>query len=108
MTIKGDAINHPSHYNAGKYEVIDVIEDWRLNFNLGNSIKYIARAHHKGDPISDLRKAKWYLEREINRMQSSRYGGVCGTHLIEKDPENGCTLCNFERTGSIHKEKRDE
>jgi hypothetical protein len=62
-----DSVNHPSHYNFGKYEVIDVIEDWGLGFNLGNAIKYIARAGHKGDKLTDLEKARWYLEREIER-----------------------------------------
>jgi hypothetical protein len=63
-----DVVNHPSHYNQGKFEVIDVIEDWNLGFNLGNCIKYIGRAGHKDDIIQDLKKAKWYLEREIKRL----------------------------------------
>jgi hypothetical protein len=62
-----DNVNHPSHYNAGKFEVIDVIEDWGLGFNDGNAIKYIARARHKGNQLEDLKKAKWYIEREIAR-----------------------------------------
>lgn len=64
-----DSINHPQHYNMGKFEVIDVIEDWQLNFNLGNSVKYIARAEHKGNRLEDLKKAKWYLEREIGKVE---------------------------------------
>lgn len=60
-----DNINHPKHYTFGKLEVIAVIEDWRLNFNLGNVVKYIARAPHKEKYLEDLKKAKWYLEREI-------------------------------------------
>ena len=62
-----EEINHPPHYNIGKYEVIDVIEDWRLGFCLGNALKYLARAGRK-DPAKmeeDLRKAIWYLKREI-------------------------------------------
>jgi hypothetical protein len=47
-TTKPDAVNHPAHYNTGKLEVITVIEDWKLDFNLGNAVKYIARARHKG------------------------------------------------------------
>ncbi len=62
-------VNHPSHYNSGKFEVIDVIEDWRLGFNLGNAIKYIARAEHKGKQIEDLNKALWYVQREIERLE---------------------------------------
>jgi hypothetical protein len=64
-------IDHPAHYNTGKYEVIDVIEDWRLNFNLGNVIKYVSRADHKGKPLEDLKKAVWYLQREINLREST-------------------------------------
>lgn len=64
---EGSAINHPSHYNTGRIEVIDVIEDWHMNFNLGNVIKYVARADHKGNPAEDLKKALWYLRREMKR-----------------------------------------
>ena len=61
-------VNHPNHYNKGNFEVIDIIEDWKLDFHLGNAVKYIARAGHK-DPekeIEDLQKAIWYLKRKIN------------------------------------------
>ena len=66
----GDAVNHPSHYQ-GKIEVIDFIEDKKLGFNLGNCIKYIARCHlkHKDNPVEDLKKARWYLDREIGNME---------------------------------------
>lgn len=64
-----EMINHPQHYNMGKYEAIDVIEDWKLNFNLGNTVKYISRAGHKDDIIQDLKKASWYLNREIERLE---------------------------------------
>lgn len=64
---EGNVINHPSHYNTGKIEVIDVIEDWHMNFNLGNVVKYVARADHKGNPAEDLKKALWYLRRELKR-----------------------------------------
>lgn len=66
---KKEMINHPSHYNQGKFEAIDVIEDWKLNFNLGNTVKYISRAGHKDDIIQDLKKASWYLDREIKRLE---------------------------------------
>lgn len=62
-----DHINHPPHYNTGKIEVIEFIEDQRLGFNLGNAVKYIARAGKK-DPcktVEDLEKAIWYCRREI-------------------------------------------
>lgn len=64
-----EMVNHPSHYNKGKYEVIDVIEDWELNFNLGNAVKYIARAEHKGKKEEDIKKAIWYLERELQKYK---------------------------------------
>jgi len=70
MDNKTETVNHPSHYNQGKIEVIDAIEDWHLGFNLGNAVKYIARAGKK-DPnklAEDLLKAKWYIEREIKRI----------------------------------------
>lgn len=65
---KEDVINHPSHYNKGKIEVIDFIEDQGLSFHLGNVVKYVARAGAKGDKLEDLKKAQWYLERYINEV----------------------------------------
>lgn len=62
---KEDVINHPSYYTRGKIEVIDFIEDQQLPYHLGNVIKYIARAGHKGDKLEDLKKARWYLDRYI-------------------------------------------
>jgi len=69
-----EAINHPSHYADGKIEVIDFIEDKKLNFNLGNVIKYVARAgkKDKSKELEDLKKAFWYLEREINNYEKQR------------------------------------
>lgn len=64
-----EMVNHPEHYNKGKFEVIDVIEDWNLNFNLGNAVKYIARCEHKGKKEEDLKKAIWYLERELQKIK---------------------------------------
>jgi hypothetical protein len=63
--IKPDLVNNPPHYTTGGIETIDFIEAKGLGYNLGNVIKYITRADHKGNRIEDLRKAKWYLEREI-------------------------------------------
>lgn len=65
-----DAVHSPRHYTSGKFEVIDVIEDWGLNFRLANTVKYIARHKHKGKPLEDLKKALWYLQREIDRHES--------------------------------------
>ena len=65
---KEDVINHPSHYTRGNIEAIDFIEDQQLPYHLGNVIKYIARAGHKGDKLEDLKKARWYLDRYINEV----------------------------------------
>ena len=64
-----DVINSPSHYLAGGIETIDYIEAKGFNYNLGNVCKYISRAGHKGDTIEDLKKAAWYLNREISRLE---------------------------------------
>lgn len=65
-----ETINHPSHYTDGKIEVIDFIEDKHLNFHKGDAVKYIARAGKKNgaDTATDLGKAVWYLNREIQRL----------------------------------------
>ena len=60
-----DAVNHPPHYKVGGIETIDFIEAKKLGYNLGNVVKYITRADHKGNKLEDLRKAQWYLTREI-------------------------------------------
>lgn len=74
-----DAVHKPSHYTEGRrYEPKDVIRDWNLNFNLGNSIKYIARAGRKDDIIQDLEKAKQYLQFEIDYLTYTKNGGsIC-------------------------------
>jgi len=68
VELKEDVINHPSHYTRDKIEVIDFIEDQQLPYHLGNVIKYVARAGHKGDKLEDLKKARWYLDRYINEV----------------------------------------
>lgn len=64
-----DLVNEPPHYLAGGIETIDYIEAKGFNYNLGNVCKYISRAGHKGDTIEDLKKAAWYLNREIGRLE---------------------------------------
>lgn len=65
-----DAVSHPSHYTEGRqYEPRKVIHDWGLNFNLGNAVKYISRAGRKGDALEDLKKARQYLDFEIEEME---------------------------------------
>lgn len=62
---KADPVNHPAHYKVGGMETIDFIEAKGLTYHLGNAVKYISRADHKGNRKQDLEKAKWYLERAI-------------------------------------------
>jgi len=66
---KDDPVNHPKHYTFGKIEVIEVIDDWKLNFYTANIIKYVARAEHKGG-LTDLKKAQWYLDRYIKQLEN--------------------------------------
>lgn len=64
-------VTHPKHYNTGKIEVIEIIEDQALNFHKGNAVKYICRAGRK-DPSKeseDLQKAIWYLQRQIETLK---------------------------------------
>ena len=76
----GDSVNHPSHYTAGKTEVIEVLEDWvkaAPDAVLGGLqwqvIKYISRMWLKGNPQEDARKAQWYLNRLVNRLAVEPY-----------------------------------
>jgi hypothetical protein len=64
-----EQVNHPAHYGGegNTYEAIKVIEAWDLGFCLGNTVKYIARAGKKDATLQDLKKAKWYLDREISK-----------------------------------------
>ena len=67
-----EKVNHPTHYGGADnpYEAIKVIEAWDLGFNLGNTVKYISRAGKKDDIVQDLEKAKFYLEREIQKHKN--------------------------------------
>lgn len=68
---KAEQVDHPAHYGGADnpYEAIKVIEAWDLGFCLGNTVKYIARAEHKGATAQDLKKALWYLQREITARE---------------------------------------
>lgn len=69
--VLNDPVNHPSHYTAGKIEVIDFLEDQGFPYHLGNAVKYICRAGKK-DPrktVEDLQKAVWYLNRYIGLLE---------------------------------------
>ena len=69
-----DNVNHPNHYNSGRIEVIDFIEDKELGFHLGNAVKYISRAGRKNPDkiVEDLQKAVWYINREIGRLEGMK------------------------------------
>ena len=69
--MKKEMVNHPDHYNSGKIEVIDFIKSLGLHeeFCIANAIKYLSRYKHKGDPVEDLKKAKWYIDYIIKEME---------------------------------------
>ena len=71
-----DAVNHPAHYTAhpSGVECIQVTE--HMNFCVGNAMKYLWRAGLKGDALKDLEKARWYVDREIQRLQASARKGA--------------------------------
>lgn len=62
-------VNHPPHYteHPSGVECIDIVE--HMPFNVGNAVKYLWRAGHKGDRVEDLKKARWYVDREIKRLE---------------------------------------
>lgn len=68
-----DLVCKPKHYIDGRrYEPRKVIQDWGLNFNLGNAVKYLSRAGRKDDILQDLRKAKEYIDFEIEEIEKER------------------------------------
>lgn len=64
-----DPVKHPPHYTRGPVEVIDIIEGFGLGFHLGNVAKYVLRSGYKDDEIQDLEKARWYLDRWIEKRK---------------------------------------
>ena len=87
--MKNDNVNHPSHYTDGKIEVIDFIEDKKLNFHRGNAVKYIARAGKKNpeNEVEDLKKAAWYINREIERLENDQCEEILKYFKEEKNNE---------------------
>lgn len=75
LTMEHDNVNHPQHYTDGSIEVLDFIEDKKLNYHRGNAIKYICRAGKKSKEteIEDLQKAVFYLNREIKNLKNHKY-----------------------------------
>lgn len=92
---ESDPINHPKHYTFGRFEVIEVLEDWfdkdPLLWQVG---KYIARAGRKGNELEDLEKAKWYLER---RIAKAKQGGDRGA----KSSSGGAGALSAKEIGRI-------
>ena len=64
-----DLINKPKHYTKG-IETTKYIRSWDMDYARGNVIKYVTRCPYKGDKLSDLKKARWYLEVLINEMEN--------------------------------------
>ncbi len=98
-------VTHPSHYNTGKFEVIEIIEDQQLGFHLGNAVKYLCRAGRK-DPsktVEDLRKAIWYVERFIEIYQSTNprrpnemnhREPTCLAKGCDQEQQDNATMCS--------------
>lgn len=74
MNKEKEQVNHPAHYGGenNPYEAIKVIEAWELGFCLGNTVKYISRCGKKDEPLQELKKARWYLDREISKLESKK------------------------------------
>ena len=70
MPTAPDPVNHPPHYTRCGYECAEVVIALGLSYCLGNVLKYVWRCGHKSDALEDLRKARWYLDREIRRRES--------------------------------------
>lgn len=91
--MSNEQVKAPSHYVEGrKHEPKDVIRDWGLNFNLGNAVKYVARAGRKDDIVQDLRKAQEYTQFEIDAIEEHRAKAtkpVSTIHPVFTELENG-------------------
>lgn len=97
--MNNDVVNRPAHYTDGKIEVIDFIEDKGLNFHRGNAVKYIARAGKK-DPakeVEDLEKARWYINREIERLKGSKASESARPEKHEA-ARYGCETCKHRES----------
>ncbi len=118
-----DPINRPAHYTYSAIEPIDAIEAWQLGFNLGNTVKYVARSSHKGATLEDLKKARWYLDREITLLEAGstrpveRPVLVEGTldpkasiedhirHFLSKDPQQSFHVTEIAEGSGLNKRK---
>lgn len=108
-TKQNDMVDHPAHYGGADnpYEAIKVIDAWKLGFALGNVVKYIARARHKGSELEDLKKAAWYLNHEIEKLDClsgpsivvKNLGGLPVKHAYQNNDVNMLwTACGVDVT----------
>ncbi|MBA4783377.1 MAG: DUF3310 domain-containing protein [Rhizobiales bacterium] len=66
-----ETINHPAHYTSHPSGLECITITQHMNFCIGNAVKYLWRAGLKGDALEDLKKARWYIQREIDRLQDA-------------------------------------
>ena len=84
-----DTVDHPPHYNKhpSGVECVDIVE--HMLFNVGNAIKYLWRSDHKDDALEDLRKAAWYVQREIERLEKQAGISASSVEYVKTvEPEN--------------------
>ena len=88
-----DNVNHPSHYTSGKIEVIDFIDDQQLSYEKGNVIKYVCRAGKKdaAKEIEDLKKAAWYIQREIKNVENRNNEKII-KYIVDKLTDKGFSV----------------
>lgn len=92
-----DMVNRPDHYCKGRqYEPLNVISDWDLNYRLGSALKYISRAGRKQDAAEDLRKAVFYLEREIAALEGEQGPYTAAYEDVLKDAVEDASVYGFD------------
>ena len=69
-----ERVDHPAHYNQGTIEVIDFIEDQKMDFRAASALKYLCRYRFKGKPLEDLQKSVWYINRIIQELERGNGG----------------------------------
>lgn len=102
-----DMVKRPDHYCFSKYEPKDVIREWGLNFNLGSAVKYIARAGRKDDIVQDLKKAREFLNFEIEALEAER--GQTEEKPVEQSESEADKALRFYRAfmGIVHKKNSE-
>lgn len=107
-------VNNPEHYGGAQnpFEAIKVIEAWDLNFSLGNAVKYISRAGIK-DPrkhLEDLQKARWYVGRELERLDPSRLWNETSDKRVLSEYDKKLiheALVHFKTTNDLRNDDED-